>query len=1153
MTINFEPDAETAPKIDFEPDGSAIDFQPEELAYPETKGALIYGAEPLTPDEAAKAQIQHVIDVATGSPIAGLLPRPEGESIGAGIVRGLESTVESLPTPLNIGLAGIAGSAPAIVGKGIAAGFGAHMLKSEPELIGEAITAFKEGKPGTAAEIATGAIANALLGGLAFGHAGSRSRLRAEPAETIETAVDSDVAKILAEPVAKTAAETVIPTETPLPGVPPEAKPSAPAKTPVVGEATKDTPTPTPSTPPLKLYHATSSDFSKFDPSKGEIWLAASPEGAEARTRKGSKRIIEVAVNIEGLQKIPFEGRRMGDILDELPNEGAVLVDRNGNVDQVILTDNSRIQGMRDAQKGDIVEPAKEVGSQGPGAAAATEPLATYEPRKFGERFQETKEIAPEIREATGNRYYEPVPNIKTVAEAEGIITQRGIDESTRLVRDENFPMEHRVRSVMAQGLIKKLNKEFEQTGAPETLNKAVDVAEYLSELGTKLGQGVQSFAVWSRLTPEGMLMSAKRAAKRSGEELSPEATKKITDLTAEINKAPEGFQRDEKTMDLLAYMAELKGVDAADVPTALWYAQILSGYSTQLVNTLDTGLNVLSESAAMAVSHPSAVPQIIGGLYQGLIRGGVEAASVLKTGRTMRGENKLQVPSVLERTVFGTKGGVPISEATVFGRFMKRAFESKVATPLNLWKYPLRAMVASDTALYHSFKEARSRVLARGLAKKEGLLGDKLFKRVDEVLNSTKGRKEVAIKQAESEGLTGLRKSRRISEIIEQGRPEELVSAADEAAKIATYNHRPEGTLGLIADRVGSITEGFKPAKAIVPFTRIVANVTNRALDYSPWGYKRLFFGRSGGKGFASEAPVDEAFRTQLVKATLGTTAMAAVGVLDSAGTIQITAKGPADSDERSQLKNAGWKAYSVKVGDTWYSYQYTPFNLAFAVVGHYRDALRYNKLGEKDVQTRLAYAMLKSGGSVFEMSFLSGVSDFIETIQGAKASTKSAGRILSRTATSVVIPNLVKQLDRLFDPTVYDAGSVQEALVRETPVARGTLRPMLNVLGERIKYDNNRFFAFEKNDPVWRFIVDKQAWVPVPSKTSKIGNRPITPEEYYELIEKSGPKIRASLEQDLEMLKALPAEKAQEVVTDRAISIRKSVKAGLSRTPQP
>lgn len=794
-----------------------------------------------------------------------------------------------------------------------------------------------------------------------------------------------------------------------------------------------------------------------------------------------------------------------------------------------------------------------QIASQGPGAASAYEQLADYEERKFAGRFQEDKGIAPEIREATGNRFYEPVPNIQTVKEAESIIDQRGIDESTRLVRDPEFPMEHRVRSVMAQGLIKKLNADFQQTGNQESLNKAVDVAEYLSELGTKLGQGVQSFAVWSRLTPEGMLMAAKRTAKRAGTELSPEAEKKIADLTAEINKAPEGFQRDEKTMDLLAYMSELKGVDAADVPTALWYANILSGYSTQLVNTIDTGLNVLSESAAMAVSHPTAVPDILGGLYQGLIRGGFEAASVLKTGKSRGGENKLQVPSVLERTVFGTKGGVPISEASAVGRFMKRAFESKVATPLNLWKYPLRAMVASDTAFYHSFKEARARILARGLAKKEGLTGDKLFTRVDQALNSTPGRREAAAKQADSEGLTGLRKQRRVHEIIEQGRPEELVSAADEAAKIATYNFRPEGTLGLIADRIGSITEGFKPAKAIVPFTRIVANVTNRALDYTPYGYKRLFFGRSGGKGFETAAPTDEAFKTQLVKATLGTAAMAAVGVLDAAGKIQVTAKGPADDDERNQLKNAGWKAYSVRIGDTWYSYQYTPLNLGFAIVGHYRDALRYNKLGEKDVQTRLAYAMLKAGGSVFEMSFLSGVSDFIETIQGARASTKAASRILSRTATSVILPNLVKQLDRLFDPTIYQADSVQESLVRETPVARRALRPMLNVLGEKIQYDNNRFFASEKSDPVWRFIVEKQAWIPVPSKTSKIGNRPITPEEYYDLIEKSGPKIRASLEQDLDALKALPAQQAQEVVSERAISIRKSVKAGLTRKPQP
>lgn len=858
----------------------------------------------------------------------------------------------------------------------------------------------------------------------------------------------------------------------------------------------------------------------------------------------------------------------------------------------------------------------------GPGAANIEEPVASYEARRFGERFQEDKSIDPAIRDQTGNRYYEPISNKITVAEAEKVIERRGTDESVRLVRDESFPMDARVRATVAQSLIKKLNQSHEEAvkagdtkAAEGFINQAVDTAEYLSELGTKLGQGVQAFAIWSRLTPEGMLMAARRGVKKAvakvetesgpavqeivdaintapakdrvkiiiqlgkknpiakkvigkakqlsdaGEltkegfykivskelglpELSKDAEAKILKMAREIAAAPEGFQRNEKTADLLSFMAELKGVDVAEVPTAIWYANILSGYSTQLVNTLDTALNVLSESAAMAASHPTATGDILGGLYRGLLKGGVEAKSVLTTGRG-KTENKLQTPSILERTKFGTKGGVPISEKTALGRVMKSAFESKPASVLNLWKFPLRAMVASDTVMYNSYKEARARVLARAMAKNEGLSGDALFQRVDEILNRTEERVAAAQKQAQEEGLTGNRYDRRVQEIEEQGRPEELVNNADEAAQIATYNHDPTGILGVLASKVGGATNAVPAAKFIVPFTRIVANVSNRGLDYTPYGYKRLFFGQHGGERFATERPVGEAYRTQLIKATAGTLGMAAVAAMDAAGLVEITSRGPEDGDDRKQLQSVGWKPYSVKIGDTWVSYQYSPLNLGFTMVGNYRDALRYNKIGEKDAATRLAYGMLKASSTIFDMSFLSGLNDFMETVTGAASSTKSAGKLIARTASSIVTPNLVKQIDKLFDPTAYEANTVTQALIRETPVARSTmLRPMLNVLGEPVKVNTNRFFSNATDDPVWKFIVDKQAFVSVPSKTAKIRNRPITEAEYYRLVKESGPKIRSYIQNNLARLNAMTAEQAQDAVQAEAKKARDSVK---------
>jgi RNA polymerase sigma factor (sigma-70 family) len=914
----------------------------------------------------------------------------------------------------------------------------------------------------------------------------------------------------------------------------------------------------------------------------------------------------------------------------ELPSEQREVVDRI--LDGMSQREIAEELGIAPQRVHDIYAEAKSELRRrlGPGAANIEEPLAVYEERAFGKRFVDDKSIAPEIREATGNRYYEPIPNKVTVADAEGIIDKRGIEESVKLVRDELTPIEPRVRATIGQSLIKKLNKAYSEakaTGdtvkAEKSLNDAVDTAEYLSELGTKLGQGVQAFAIWSRLTPEGILLAAKRTVKKSREKIestngsditeiidtvngapkgeklqvliqlgkknpiakklkgkfkdiseasengeldrggfydiasvklgldsiTPEQVGQLKKMAIEIADTPEGFQRNEKITDMLSFISKIKGTDASEIPTAIYYANILSGYSTQLVNTIDTAINVFSEAATSAASHPSAVPDIISGLYCGLIKGGIEAKSVLTTGRG-RTENKLQTPAVLERTVFGREGGVPISEKTAFGRVMKSALESKPATILNLWKYPLRAMVASDTVFYHSMKEARSRILARVIAKDEGLSGNALFRRVDEILNRTPERIEEARKQAVSEGLTGNRLERRVNEIEEQGRPDELVSSADEAAAIATYNHNPSGIVGLIATKIGEITQNAPIAKMVVPFTRIVANVTNRGLNYTPWGYKRLFFGQHGGERFATEPPVGEAYRTQLIKATAGTIGMSAVAALDAAGTIQITSLGPSDGDERKQLQESGWKPYSVKIGGTWYSYQYTPFNLGFAIIGHYRDAIRYNKLSEKDASTRLGYGLLKAGSTIMDMSFLSGLSNFMETVNGSASSTKSAGKLFSRTVTSIAIPNLVKQIDRLFDPTAYEANSITEALIRETPVARSIgLRPILNALGEPVKMSNNRFFNSEKPDPVWKLIVRKQAFVPIPSKTTKIGNRAITPDEYYQLIQESGPQIRGFIEAQYDRLDAMTDEQAQDAIQDRAKEIRASVKKTLSR----
>jgi hypothetical protein len=148
------------------------------------------------------------------------------------------------------------------------------------------------------------------------------------------------------------------------------------------------------------------------------------------------------------------------------------------------------------------------------------------------------------------------------------------------------------------------------------------------------------------------------------------------------------------------------------------------------------------------------------------------------------------------------------------------------------------------------------------------------------------------------------------------------------------------------------------------------------------------------------------------------------------------------------------------------------------------------------------------------------------------------------------------MQQIDRMFDPTKYDQTGVKALLMSQVPFVRRDNKPLLNVLGEPMKAGPFHYWASEQSkDPVWRTLAERQLWIPEPSKSAVIGNkslgteysRAITPDEYYDLIAKSGPKIRKALEGQLEVLRRLPQASAQAVVTDAANIYHTAAKAEL------
>lgn len=743
--------------------------------------------------------------------------------------------------------------------------------------------------------------------------------------------------------------------------------------------------------------------------------------------------------------------------------------------------------------------------------------------------------------EKRGDRLYKPISDDATIREAEQYVQQHGTEEARIAVLNRSSALSFRHRVAIGHKVLADLDAEFrslKNDGDPKAVNKLDEQIEFANEfykLGTELGRGVRAFSYHSRFSPEARVRMYQReidTAKADGKDVQfdKKVARKILLESRKIKQMPDGFAKQEATQDLMAFIANQTPDSKTDIGIALAYANILSGFKTQIVNFGATALNVSSESFTLAMANPRASWDITLGLWQGFMKGIPEARAIMKTGKVTGTRSfKGQIPAILERKKF--KG---------------------LLSPLNLFKYVGRVMSASDVMFFKSAEEMRARVLARHLAIKQPGSNKKISKRVNEILKNTDTIKTAARQQATDEGFKGRDFTRRVYELVEQQRPPDLMDSASEFGLKATFNNDPQGYLGFLAKKISETSTGIPALRTVVPFTKIVSNVTNTFLDYTPAGYVRLFDNPSKQRN-APEIGTD-LWRQQAAKATVGTAGMilAAWKVGESLEEndpfFTITGRGTGDFRRNFQLRETGWKEYSVKFGDTHFSYRETPYALALSLVGNYYDAIRYRNLDEEDALRRVSYALRQVPHTLLNMSFLSGMSDFFTAASRENISKdESLIKSVIDEARGFVVPNIIRQIDQVFDPRIYTSDDITEALVRDFPVARSTAsKPIINMLGEPVRGDFtlkerafDRFVSIRKPDPIWRTITEKQAWISHPrfaQTTLTLPNgdtRGMTRDEYYNYMLISGRKIKVGLAQNLAAIRSSPPADAQKLVS--------------------
>jgi hypothetical protein len=624
-----------------------------------------------------------------------------------------------------------------------------------------------------------------------------------------------------------------------------------------------------------------------------------------------------------------------------------------------------------------------------------------------------------------------------------------------------------------------------------------------------------------------------------------------ITRLVEAIQKLPkDSLQQRAMIEKLLAFQTNLKGVSIMDYSTSLFYAGILSGPTTQLKNIYANTTYLISEIYRDAVysaikGDMQRFKTGMAGLYTGFGRGLLEAGAVLKTGVTPEKASKIDAPMILERKKF--KEFIPGVRGLFPGD--KGPLRATKWNPFNYHKFVSRFMSAADIFFYHGAKEMKAHQLAWMKAKEAGqnLPSEAIRNKVYEELYKTSEFIKQAQEQAKNEGLKGSQFKRRVYELMDKKRGIEITDTSRLYGLKTTFNQDPEGTLGVLTNIISSANDQFPPLRFVIPFTRILSNVLNNLLEFSPYGFVR--YAKNGVGWGEAKREYDAEERTKVMIAAIsGTLAMAALFALtadddDEENGIEITANLTGDYKKNYQINKP---EYSIRIGKTWFSYQDSPLAIPLSMVGYIKDAEKYK--GEKDWQTKASIATFGSIKYLTDLTFMSGLSDFMDAFakegnEGASTFWRKMQKQAVVVGKGVLVPNAFTQVKRLgdeiFDVPMKQADGLLEQVYRDMPIARNSMNDMVNHLGEPV-YPNilARFLPFQirihEDKKVVDLLNDKNSYIlriPKGQLEYQLG-KAVTDDQYYEFSKKRGTYIKERILNDFDdLIKATPAEARKKI----------------------
>lgn len=361
-----------------------------------------------------------------------------------------------------------------------------------------------------------------------------------------------------------------------------------------------------------------------------------------------------------------------------------------------------------------------------------------------------------------------------------------------------------------------------------------------------------------------------------------------------------------------------------------------------------------------------------------------------------------------------------------------------------------------------------------------------------------------LAYRQATKEGLEGADFRSRIAQLISDPTPEML----DKAEKTAAYQTFTQ-PLGETGKALQKALNGHPVIKFVVPFFATPVNMIKYAGERTALAplskeWRATLAGKNG----------DIERDTLISRMALGTALTASAFAMAANG--QVTGGGPTDPNARALLYLTGWQPYSVRIGDTYYSYQWAdPFATTLGVAADaYEIQHQLSAPDAGDIGGLILGSVTKN---ILNKTWLQGPADLLQATEdperyGKSWALKWAGSF---------VPAGVAQFARTKDPYIRDARTLIDTYKSRLPGLSTEVLPKRDIWGNELRREGALgpdiaspiYLSSLKDDFISREMLRLGVWkAPVPRKIRGVD---LTPEQYDEYAATAGKLARFGLEQ--------------------------------------